>query len=174
MQAYIARTSILQSRLLSTLDTLDVIQSGQNNELDAMAQTNKRLKDKLLRYSAVVKMAELERDDMRDAVLKLVEKGGSRGSTNYNNFKSTCFVVELSNDYSMWPHSQIRLSSLAGLIIIISISVNHRFTFLYRWSHISKSGSSNFRVRLTTPCYDHDRNTVQGSRFRTQSPCSNS
>ena len=82
MQAYIARTSILQSRLLSTLDTLDVIQSGQNNELDAMAQTNKRLKDKLLRYSAVVKMAELERDDMRDAVLKLVEKGGSRGSTN--------------------------------------------------------------------------------------------
>ena len=75
MQAYIARTSILQSRLLSTLDTLDVIQSGQNNELDAMAQANKRLKDKLLRYSAVVKMAELERDDMRDAVLKLVEKG---------------------------------------------------------------------------------------------------
>ena len=84
MQAYIARTSILQSRLLSTLDTLDVIQSGQNNELDAMAQANKRLKDKLLRYSAVVKMAELERDDMRDAVLKLVEKGvcGSRGFTN--------------------------------------------------------------------------------------------
>lgn len=82
MQAYIARTSVLQSRLLSTLDTLDVIQSGQNNELDAMTQTNKRLNDKLLRYSAVVKMAELERDDMRDAVLKLVEKGGSRGSTN--------------------------------------------------------------------------------------------
>jgi hypothetical protein len=82
VQAYIARTSILQSRLFSTLDTLDVIQSGQNNELDAMEQTNKRLNDKLLRYSAVVKMAELERDDMRDAVLKLVEKGGSRGSTS--------------------------------------------------------------------------------------------
>lgn len=47
-----------------------------------MAQTNKRLKNKLLRYSAIVKMAELERDDMRDAVLKLVEKGGSTGSTN--------------------------------------------------------------------------------------------
>lgn len=47
-----------------------------------MAQTNKRLKDKLLRYSSVVKTAELERDDMRDAVLKLVEKGGSRGSNN--------------------------------------------------------------------------------------------
>ena len=72
----------MQSRLFSTLDTLDVIQSGQNNELDTMAQTNKRLKDKLLRYSSVVKTAELERDDMRDAVLKLVEKGGSRGSNN--------------------------------------------------------------------------------------------
>jgi hypothetical protein len=79
VQAYIARTSVLQSRLLSTLDTLDVIQSGQNNELDAMAQTNRRLKDKLARYSAIVKTAELERDDMRDAVLKLVEKGESRG-----------------------------------------------------------------------------------------------
>ena len=82
MRAYIARTSILQSRLLSTLDTLDVIQSGQNNELDAMAKTNKRLKDKLLHYSSIVKMAELEKDDMRDAVLKLVEKGGSSGSTS--------------------------------------------------------------------------------------------
>ena len=91
MQAYIARTSILQSRLLSTLDTLDVIQSGQNNELDTMTQTNKRLKDKLFRYSAVVKMAELERDDMRDAVLKLVEKGGSRGSTNTTFLKQLLF-----------------------------------------------------------------------------------
>ena len=91
MQAYIARTSILQNRLLSTLDTLDVIQSGQNNELDAMTQTNKRLKDKLLRYSAVVKMAELERDDMRDAVLKLVEKGESRGSSNTIILKHSFF-----------------------------------------------------------------------------------
>lgn len=87
MQAYIARTSISQSRLLSTLDALDVIQSGQNNELDAMAQTNNRLKDKLLRYSAVVKTAELEKDDMRDAVLKLVEKGGFRGSSNTTMLK---------------------------------------------------------------------------------------
>ena len=47
-----------------------------------MAQTNKRLKDELLRYSAVVKTAELERDDMRDAILKLVEKGRSTGSVN--------------------------------------------------------------------------------------------
>ncbi|KAF8812890.1 hypothetical protein BYT27DRAFT_7335353 [Phlegmacium glaucopus] len=96
VQAYIAKTSILQTRLLSTLDTLDVIQSGQNKELDAMAQTNRRLKDKLHWYNAAVKTAELERDDMRDAVLRLVEK------------------VELSNDFSMWPHSQIHLSSLTG------------------------------------------------------------
>lgn len=77
-----ARTSILQSRLLSTLDTLDVIQSSQNNELNAMAQTNRRIKDKLDRYSAIVKAVELERDDMRDAILKLVEKGRSTGSVN--------------------------------------------------------------------------------------------
>ena len=72
----------MQSRLLSTLDTLDVIQSGQNNELDAMAQTNRRLKDRLDQYSVIVKTAELEKDDMRDAVLKLIKKGGSTGSIN--------------------------------------------------------------------------------------------
>jgi hypothetical protein len=117
VQAYIVRTLILQSRLLSTLDTLDVIQSSQNNELDAMAQTNRRLKDKLVRYSAVVRTAESERDDMRDAVLKWVEKGGSRGFIDTTILKYLLFVVRLSNDYSMWPHSQIRLSSLAGSMI---------------------------------------------------------
>ena len=43
-----------------------------------MVQTNRRLKDKLRRYGSIVKSAELERDDMRDAVLKLVEKGWSK------------------------------------------------------------------------------------------------
>ena len=43
------------------------------------------------------------------------------------------FVVELSNDYSMWPHSQIRLSSLAGLIMPISVNYHFIFHFfLYR------------------------------------------
>lgn len=49
-----------------------------------MVQTNRRLKDKLRRYSAIVKSAELERDDMRDAVLKLVEKGRSKSSIHTN------------------------------------------------------------------------------------------
>ncbi|KAF8160027.1 hypothetical protein B0H34DRAFT_705875 [Crassisporium funariophilum] len=96
LRAYIAKTSLLQNRLLSTLDTLDVIQNAHNEELDAVSRTKNRLKDKLDRYIDVVKVAELERDDLRDAVLKLVEK------------------VELSNDYSKWPHSRIHLSSLAA------------------------------------------------------------
>lgn len=69
---------------------MDVIQSGQNREIDAMAQTNRRLKDKLHYYSAAVKTAELERDDMRDAVLKLVEKGGSKALSIQQFLSTSC------------------------------------------------------------------------------------
>ena len=89
MQAYIARTSILYTRLLSTLNAVDVIKSDQTKERDAMVQMNRDLKDKLDLYSAFVKAAELEKDDMRDAVLKLVEKGRSRhGSIHLSTLKS--------------------------------------------------------------------------------------
>ncbi|KAF8958673.1 hypothetical protein BDZ97DRAFT_1761909 [Flammula alnicola] len=101
LQAYTGRLSLLQSRLLSTLDTLDVIQNSQAQELSSLLRTRNRLQEQLDSYIKVVRAAELERDDMRDAVMKLVEK------------------VETSNDYCNWPHSQIRLSSLPDSIPIV-------------------------------------------------------
>lgn len=59
----------------------------------------KRAEEALKRYVGVVRSAEVERDDMRDAVMKLVEK------------------VQVSNDYSTWPHSRMQLSSLAGRLL---------------------------------------------------------
>ncbi|CAA7269861.1 unnamed protein product [Cyclocybe aegerita] len=97
VQAYIARTSLLQTRLLSTLDTLDAQQAAHARELAALARDRERLKAKVHRYAEVVRIKEEERDDMRDAVLKLIEK------------------VEISNDYNKWPHSQIYISSLADV-----------------------------------------------------------
>ena len=58
-----------------------------------MAQTSKLLKDKVVWYSTLVKSAELERDDMRDAVLKLVEKGGSKKVYSIQGFYIIFFHV---------------------------------------------------------------------------------
>ncbi|KAF9480384.1 hypothetical protein BDN70DRAFT_877644 [Pholiota conissans] len=95
---YVGRLSVFQSRLLATLDTLDVIQNNQAQERADAVRNQASMQARLDEYIKVVREAELERDDMRDAVLKLVEK------------------VEASNDYSSWPHSGIQLSSLADPI----------------------------------------------------------
>jgi hypothetical protein len=60
---------------LSTLDTLDQVKNLQEQELVPVERENARLKAQLTRYVAVVKAAEAERDDLRDAVLRLIEKG---------------------------------------------------------------------------------------------------
>lgn len=44
-------------------------------EISALEEEIARLKEQLYRYSHFVKEAKEERDDMRDAVMKLVEKG---------------------------------------------------------------------------------------------------
>ncbi|CAA7269855.1 unnamed protein product [Cyclocybe aegerita] len=108
VQAYIEPASLLQTRLLSTLDTLDSQQAGHARELAALARDRERLKAKIHRYAEVVRLAEEERDDMRDAVSKLIEK------------------VEISNDYSKWPHSQIYLSSLADMPLKPGPLLTHR------------------------------------------------
>jgi ERCC4-type nuclease len=75
IQAHTQRTTHIHTRLLSTLDTLDAIQYTHAQEMSAVVKGKKRAEEALKRYVGVVKSAEVERDDMRDAVLKLVEKG---------------------------------------------------------------------------------------------------
>ncbi len=76
IQAYAGRISLLQSRLLATLDTLDVIQTNQAHELSSAASTQASFREQLDEYKKVVEAAELERDDLRDAVSELIKKGG--------------------------------------------------------------------------------------------------
>jgi hypothetical protein len=78
VQAYISRTSHIHARLLSTLDTLDSLQASHNLELVSEANAKERLSGKLHRYIDFVREAEVEKDDLRDAVIQLVEKGGFR------------------------------------------------------------------------------------------------
>ncbi|EPQ56773.1 hypothetical protein GLOTRDRAFT_121105 [Gloeophyllum trabeum ATCC 11539] len=96
VQAFAARASHMQGRFLSTLDALDELEAKHRLELDESQQEIHQLRTNLSRYIARVEAAESERDDMRDAVMQLVEK------------------VEKSNDYSLWPHSRIRLARPAG------------------------------------------------------------
>lgn len=77
VRAYAARTSHIQNRLLATFDVLDNIQYSHAAELTSETRAKERLSDKLDRYIDVVQAAEMEKDDLRDAVNQLVEKGGS-------------------------------------------------------------------------------------------------
>jgi len=54
---------------------MDQVKSLQEQELVQVERENALLKAQLNRYLAVVKAAEVERDDMQDAVLRLIEKG---------------------------------------------------------------------------------------------------
>jgi hypothetical protein len=46
-------------------------------ELSSEIRSKEKLSQKLDSYIDVVKRAEIERDDIRDAILQLIEKGGS-------------------------------------------------------------------------------------------------
>lgn len=70
-----ARSSHTQARLLTTLDALDALQSSHHEEREAMTRENARVRTQLQRYKDVARAAKAERDDMKDAVLQLIEKG---------------------------------------------------------------------------------------------------
>jgi len=77
LQAYISRTCHIHTRLLSTLDALDALQALHNRELASEIHATTRLSDKLDRYINFVHATETEKEDLRDAVVQLVKKGGS-------------------------------------------------------------------------------------------------
>ena len=70
-----ARTSHLHVRLLETLNTLDYIQSVHSEELDTLTCEKFGLEKKLHMLQLHLDQATDERDDMRDAVERLAEKG---------------------------------------------------------------------------------------------------
>lgn len=95
LEAHKTKIGLLQQRLMSALDTLDRLQSQYSLELDAEAHKRRHAETKLRRYMDTVQAAEVERDDLRDAVMKLVMK-----------------VESGNDDFNSWPRSHMRISSL--------------------------------------------------------------
>jgi hypothetical protein len=75
LEAYKTKTGLLQQRLASALASLDCVQNQHLLELDDEQRKRKHAETKLRRYVDVVQAAEVERDDLRDAVMKLVVRG---------------------------------------------------------------------------------------------------
>ena len=71
------RISQMQTRLMATLDELDASRNAHHYELKAEKRAKERLSEKLDRYLDEVKRAEAEKDEMREVVSILVEKGTS-------------------------------------------------------------------------------------------------
>lgn len=72
------RLSQMQTRLIATLDELDASRAAHQREMKAERRAKERLSEKLDRYVDEIKRAEAERDEMREVVSILVDKGASR------------------------------------------------------------------------------------------------
>jgi hypothetical protein len=75
LEAYITRISQLQARLRFTVDTLDTMQNAHIQELATHIQGSVSLSEGLERYAGHVRAIEVEKDDLKDAVLQLIERG---------------------------------------------------------------------------------------------------
>ncbi|EIN09390.1 hypothetical protein PUNSTDRAFT_43801 [Punctularia strigosozonata HHB-11173 SS5] len=73
-EAHMARSSRLHARLLFTLDTLDTLQIAHEEELRSHIATNRALMEALERSTCFIKDLEAQKDDLKDAVLRLVDR----------------------------------------------------------------------------------------------------
>ncbi|KAJ7149403.1 hypothetical protein C8R43DRAFT_502525 [Mycena crocata] len=96
LEAHVARALSTSSRLKLAWDALDELQAKHTLELSKEVSDKERLRTTLSRYLDVVRDAEIERDNLRDAVNELVER------------------VEISKaDFTAWSHSRMRLPRLS-------------------------------------------------------------
>lgn len=70
-----ARTSHLHNRLLATLDTLDDVQYSRSEEIDDLTREKNTLVKRVELMRLELKSANDERENMQDAILRLIEKG---------------------------------------------------------------------------------------------------
>lgn len=79
LQAYHAKALRAQTRLSETLDMIDEMERTHAEQLALNERREGKLKQKMRAYADVAKKAEEETEDMRQAVLKLIDKGACRG-----------------------------------------------------------------------------------------------
>ncbi|KAF6748576.1 hypothetical protein DFP72DRAFT_916339 [Ephemerocybe angulata] len=92
--AYHAKALLAQTRLFETLDVLDEMERAHAEQLALNERREGRLRQKMKVYAEASRKAEEETEDMRQAVLKLINK------------------VERNNGYKSVKPSQIHVSSL--------------------------------------------------------------
>lgn len=92
IEAYIARTSETQARLLKTIDTVDSLKAQHIVDLTAKERERVNLSHEIERWKTFAKALEVERDDLKDVVEDLIQK------------------VQMSSDWSMWPCSRMDIT----------------------------------------------------------------
>lgn len=78
LEAYTARASTAHTRLLKTIDVLDALRSQHALEISAEEQAKLKLVHEVDRWRSVAKNLEVEKDELKDVVEDLIEKGTSR------------------------------------------------------------------------------------------------
>lgn len=92
IDAYIARTSETQARLLKTIDTVDSLKARHVIDLAAKEHERATLFHEIERWRTFAKVLEVERDDLKYVVEDLIQK------------------VHMSSDWSMWPCSRMDIT----------------------------------------------------------------
>lgn len=92
IDAYIARTSETQARLLKTIDTVDSLKAQHIIDLAAKERERLNLSREIERWRTFAKVLEVERDDLKDVVEDLIQK------------------VQMSSDWNMWPCSRMDIT----------------------------------------------------------------
>ncbi|PPR06296.1 hypothetical protein CVT24_001102, partial [Panaeolus cyanescens] len=109
LQTQITRNSLIHNRLLAALDALDLQQLTHHDEITELKKSRDILKARLARYITIVEATEAEKNDMRDAVLQLVQKVES--AKNYAALP--CNHITLSTPVDELHYSTQRFRSLA-------------------------------------------------------------
>ena len=76
------RITLLETRLLAVLDTLDDLQTTSAADIKESQRENERLTRKLNAYKSKIRAVEQEKEDMGNAVMLLVKKGESAVALN--------------------------------------------------------------------------------------------
>ncbi|KAG2133656.1 uncharacterized protein EDB93DRAFT_1306973 [Suillus bovinus] len=92
IDAYIARTSETQARLLKTIDTVDSLKAQHVIDLAAKECEKANLSHEIERWRTFAKGLEVERDDLKEVVEDLIQK------------------VQMSSDWNMWPCSRMDIT----------------------------------------------------------------
>ena len=105
---------------MATLDSLDSERREFAEEISDERRQRVALQAQLRTAKAERASMESERDSLREAVLHLIEKGASHfARKKTHSSHRTRITVEVCNDYSLWPHSGLSSTSLAGLLFFL-------------------------------------------------------